>query len=357
MKQSIDTKHTPEQAYDIAKESLKQLGKLKKDNDDELTLFGTMSYGLQSVKINISIETQGTGSVIHIEATSDDVWEKGAKVALSKLMPSIEDALNDSNVYQSLKTPNIPPSYKNNNNKIGNSSINVEGFASKIFRFNSEVVVEVNEDQVIAKAENGSQNIESKNLDNFSYIDHIEVKLTPIGLAFRILVFGVLGSVILSLFVKNGWGALVFDASFKDIVIEWIAVIGFFLSIFLFGFIMVTWMFDAFLETNLYNNFIKNRLSYKGYAVTIGNKSGNNILFLALEDELKKVKDLEAKINELKKHIQLQVPQQPERPVTQTNSVSTSNSLDDLKKLGELYQSGILTKEEFDQKKTEILNK
>lgn len=117
-------------------------------------------------------------------------------------------------------------------------------------------------------------------------------------------------------------------------------------------------MFDAFLETGLYDKVILRFFADRGYAVTIGNKSGNNASLFAMESDFPKIKKLETAISDLK-HFLENKQAQPTivTPTPEPNiKPSSTTQLDDLKKLGELFQSGILTKEEFEKKKTELLN-
>ena len=80
--------------------------------------------------------------------------------------------------------------------------------------------------------------------------------------------------------------------------------------------------------------------------MTIGNKSGNNIELIAQLDDLELIKELEQKIYELKKSATKQ-----NNPIIQ----SQSSNLDELKKLGELLNAGIIGQDEFDKKKKQLL--
>ena len=103
-------------------------------------------------------------------------------------------------------------------------------------------------------------------------------------------------------------------------------------------------MIDSFLELGITNNIINNFFSNKGYHVTIGSKSGNNIEIIALIEDLELIKELETNIYELKKSV-----------VKNDAPIMQSSNLDELKKLSELLNSGIITQTEFEQKKKQLL--
>lgn len=237
----------------------------------------------------------------------------------------------------------------------------MEKFESQIFRFSSGVVVELNENKLIAKADNGSTGIETKNLDNVKYIKYNQPRLSVVGMITRTLVGGFILSLLIDIIlVKDEWGAIFLTASAKDIFFGWLAIIIFVGSIILAGFIFFVFFFDAFLETGLYEKFILRFFSDRGYAVTIGNKSGNNASLFVMESDLPKLKKLETAISDLKHYLENKQAQPQSTIVTPTPEQnikpSSTSQLDDLKKLGELFQSGILTQEEFNKKKAELLN-
>ena len=221
-------------------------------------------------------------------------------------------------------------------------------FELQIFRFGSGVVAELNEEKLLVKADNGASTIESKNLDNFKYLDFVKVRLSPFGLIARTVGIGFL----LLLFCGSEVKAATFQSNIIQSLMFYAAIILFIIAVLAFFALIL----DSFLEFHLYERLVMNYFANRGYAVTVGNKSGNNIVFFALENELNKVKKMEGAINDLKIHLETKQTQQV-TPIANNQNNTSDAMLDNLKKLGELYQTGILTKEEFEQKKTELLNK
>lgn len=202
----------------------------------------------------------------------------------------------------------------------------------KTFNFKTGVTIETTKDKVIATAQNGSNSIQSVDLDNFSYSEHTEQRMSFVGVLSRMFVIGLL-LVILNK-VLFGKFQLESQAIFIGCTLMGLAFVLFLITV-----------IDSFLELGITNNIINNFFSNRGYYVTIGNKSGNNIEFITEHSELEILKELESKIYELKKSAV-----KNDVPVIQTNS-----NLDELKKLSELLNAGIITQTEFEQKKKQLL--
>ncbi len=344
MKQTLETTVNTEETYSTVRTSLLTVGTVKKDSPSGLILKGTTNYGMQTVNVSIEITAKTKGCSIHIETKGDDIWGVGAKKGMERLAELIEINL------EAIKFETDTNLLNNNVNQNSNNNSESNSFDVKTFRFDTDVNVYVTTEGIKATANNGSTNIEAKNLDNFSYIDYVEPKLSPIGMATRVLVFGWLGAFALTFFVKDEWAVLFFEANPKDLFFGWLAIVIFILSFLLAGFIWTSFVMDMFLETGLYDQIIVRYFAHKGYQVTLGNRSGNNIVFFAMDYELSKIRILEKKMQELKSYFELNKSQTTQPQVNATN-------LDELKKLGELYQNGILTKDEFDKKKVELLSR
>lgn len=203
----------------------------------------------------------------------------------------------------------------------------------KTFNFKSGVTVETNKNKVTATAPNYNKTIQCSDLDNFSYVDHSQQRITFWGLLARIFTVGLL----LLIFSK---------AIFQKLNLETQAT---YLGMFLMGLSflgLILFVIDITLELGIADNIINQFFSNKSYYGTIGNKSANNIEFYAHLEDLELVKELEAKIYELKKSAIKE-----DNPIAQTQS----SNLDELKKLGELFNAGIIDQTEFDQKKKQLL--
>lgn len=203
----------------------------------------------------------------------------------------------------------------------------------KTFNFKSGVAVETNKDKVTATAPNYNKTIQSADLDNFSYVDHSQQRLTFWGLLARLFVVGLL----LLIFSK---------AIFQKLNLETQAT---YLGLFLIGLSflgLILFVIDITLELGITYSIINQFFSNKSYYVTIGNNSANNIEFYAQLEDLELIKELESKIYELKKSAV-----KNDAPTVQPQS----SNLDELKKLAELLKAGIIDQTEFDQKKKQLL--
>lgn len=202
----------------------------------------------------------------------------------------------------------------------------------KTFNFKSGVTVETTKEKVTTIGTNYNKTIQSTDLDNFSYTDHHQQRLTFVGLLARMFVVGLLLLIVSKvLFSKINMEN---QAIYIGAILMGISFLGF-----------MVFCIDLMLELGISNNIINNFFSNKGYYVTIGNKSGNNIELIAQLDDLELIKELESKIYELKKSAV-----KNDTPVIQPNS-----NLDELKKLGDLLNAGIIDKTEFEQKKKQLL--
>lgn len=202
----------------------------------------------------------------------------------------------------------------------------------KTFNFKSGVTVEATKDKITTTAPNYNKTIQSGDLDNFAYREHTEQRITIIGLLSRMFVVGLLLLIVNK--VLFGKFHLENQAIFMGCVLMGISFLAFLFTV-----------VDSFLELGVTNSIISNYFSNKGYYVTIGNKSGNNIELIAQLEDLELIKQLESKIYELKKSAV-----KNDAPAQQQNS-----NLDELKKLAELLNAGIIDQAEFDQKKKQLL--
>lgn len=210
-------------------------------------------------------------------------------------------------------------------------------FKPKEYNFKTGVAVTINSEKITAKHSKGTSFINSENIDNLNFKKVLQPKMSVGGMQFRLI-----GLSLLFLFIMS---------SFMDTQTQWkvglpiffiVAVLN--VGFYLFGFI------DAMLELKIYRGIINKYFSDEGFNVSIGNKSGNNIDFLTLIDEQNVIEELKKKLEELKLFISNKQEQ------NNNNQIATSN-LDELKKLGDLYKNKIITEDEFEKKKMELLNK
>lgn len=200
----------------------------------------------------------------------------------------------------------------------------------KNFKFGTGVELEVGENTITLNTSSNKRSLESDMFDTFSYNLYFENRISPGGLYFRILVFS-----FISIF-------FIFFLSLTTIIIYTI-IIGIFNAI-----LTIVFAFDAMLELNFFRRITNQYFSNNYYLVEISSKTGNNIQFYTLVDEINKIKEVEKCLTELKKRINNKKINNAEKP-------EVLNYHDDLKKLGELLKSGLVTQEEFDLKKKQIL--
>jgi len=223
----------------------------------------------------------------------------------------------------------------------------MESLITKKIRFNTGVSIDFINNQVLVTASNYKGAIDYKNLDNYTYSSVYFPRLSLLALAARIF----LGGGILSVFLF----AIMYKLDSSDEsshLLNVLTSIVFAATIILPVFIFYGELFNTILGFNFADKIIQKYYSDKRWVVVIGNKSGNNIKFYAVIDEIEKVKQLEKIISDIKKNYLAEPKLQNEV----TKSVP-SDYLMELSKLNELYKQGVLTDVEFTTKKTEILNR
>jgi len=204
---------------------------------------------------------------------------------------------------------------------------------TKTFRFQTGVSITVGAEQITARDENGADKMDSKHVDSLSYEEFVQPRIPPAGLATIPFVLG-----FFILIFSGGDGTPLF-----------------YLGATLLGLSVIAFIFmalDGLLFTGVARKLIASIWAYKGYAVEISNKSGNNITFFTQSDELGSIRLVSKSIDELKIHLS-QMEKKTIVPVIQ----QSSSNLDELKKLGALLESGILSQSEFDEQKKKLLSK
>jgi hypothetical protein len=202
---------------------------------------------------------------------------------------------------------------------------------TSLFKFKTGVNLSIGTNVISASDEVGEDKIDAKNIDSFNYEEFAIPKVSIWAPSSILVVFGFL---LLFAFGDSGSAALWMGLT--------LVVIGFLLFI-------VT-AIDAAMEMNLVLKILTSVWSEKGYAVTIGNMSGNNILFYTELSELPTIKSVGETVEELKVYLSSQnAAIQSQQP-----NVVTS-SLDELPKLAKFRDDGVITEEEFNLKKKQLL--
>jgi len=204
-------------------------------------------------------------------------------------------------------------------------------FKPKKYHFENGIEIDINEHKITISEDKDKKTLNSENIDNFSQREYFKDLLTPGGLMFWTpVVSGVF--VILVEMIFGGWSTF-----------SW----GFFLVMLLINILaFIVLIIDALLELNLFRMFIRKFLSTESIRVTIGNKSGNNLDFLVYPEEHNKVAELEKTVEELRKY---------KNETHQSTNNNSSSSLDELEKLANLRDKGIITEDEFNTKKKRLL--
>jgi hypothetical protein len=193
----------------------------------------------------------------------------------------------------------------------------------KVFNFNSDLQLLVNDENITLIHEQGKNKISSENLDKISYELHWENKISPGGLYFRLFWIPLLATLFMN------W---------KLSLIVYVYL----------GILVVIFTFDSMLELNICRSIVNRFFSNIYYYVEIACKTSNNIQFYVSPDELNKVMEVEKYLNDLKKRLLV-------KNIAKSEKSETLNYHEDLKKLGELFNSGLITQIEFDLKKKQIL--
>lgn len=144
------------------------------------------------------------------------------------------------------------------------------------FNFKTGVTVTITDNKIIVDASNNYHSkIDLANLDEVGYSEYIKPKIAPATLCTAPLVIG--GIMLFTYNVTNG-------IDFKFIMGILLIALG------IVGFIFI--FIDSMLGSKMAMKLITTYFSDKGYFITIGNKSGNNIQFIVYQYELPTIKEL-----------------------------------------------------------------
>lgn len=82
------------QAFSAAQKAVSAIGKVTSSNIGDYTINGKVRYGLQSVKLRVTIRPNGATSNVVAEAESDDLWNAGGKSVVNRFLEAL-DRSND----------------------------------------------------------------------------------------------------------------------------------------------------------------------------------------------------------------------------------------------------------------------
>jgi hypothetical protein len=193
----------------------------------------------------------------------------------------------------------------------------------KVFKFDSGYELLINEEKILLTQNRSKKIIESLNYDRLSYERYWENRISPGGLYARLFWIPLLATLFMN------W---------KLSLIVYIYL----------GVLVVVFVFDTMLELNICRSIVNSYFSNNYYYVEIASKTSNNIQFYVSLDELSKLKEVEKYLSDLKKRL-------IDKNLNKVEKIETLNYHEDLKKLGELLNSGLITQVEFNLKKKQIL--
>jgi len=87
---TIRLEATPAVAFQRARAALERVGKLKEADEAAGFLRGSGRYGLQKIRLKITVTGEGDGSAVLIRAQGDDVWSAGAKKVIRRVTDAID---------------------------------------------------------------------------------------------------------------------------------------------------------------------------------------------------------------------------------------------------------------------------
>src|SRR2546423_6453400 len=71
-------------AFERAATAMARAGKVLETDAGAGFIRGSTRYGLQKVRLKVTIQRSGNDSILNIEALADDVWGKGARSGIKR---------------------------------------------------------------------------------------------------------------------------------------------------------------------------------------------------------------------------------------------------------------------------------
>lgn len=81
----------PEATFNDLRRALETVGKVQEADPESFFLRGSTRFGLQKVRLKISIARSDQGSTVSINALADDVWGMGAKKGIERLIRALNE--------------------------------------------------------------------------------------------------------------------------------------------------------------------------------------------------------------------------------------------------------------------------
>jgi len=85
-----DTKST----FELVKEAGSNIGKIKESDSNLNILTIKTRYGLQGVKLRVSLEPKDNGTIVYVSGFGADVWGGGAKKGTDKLFSAMSNLIS-----------------------------------------------------------------------------------------------------------------------------------------------------------------------------------------------------------------------------------------------------------------------
>lgn len=79
----------PDHVFSVVRRALQEIGRMT-EADEPVFLQGWMRYGLQKVSLKATFTPEPTGCSVELEAFGDDLWSRGARKGIEKLLRAAE---------------------------------------------------------------------------------------------------------------------------------------------------------------------------------------------------------------------------------------------------------------------------
>jgi hypothetical protein len=91
--QRVEVPGSTTDAYEWARACLVKVGTLKEEDPAERFLRGSARYGLEKVRLKLTVEEGAAGSSVLIRAQGNDVWGYGARRVIERIEGSLRQEI------------------------------------------------------------------------------------------------------------------------------------------------------------------------------------------------------------------------------------------------------------------------